>query len=104
MTALSRDQICEFIISKVHHLTKGKYTEITPHTHLATVGVDSLFAVLICGFIEDEYAIEVEPVLMFEYKTAAQVADAVLVMIGEQREWVSIILAYLRLDTIRLSR
>jgi acyl carrier protein len=86
MDTVNKTTVVSFIIDKVNELTKYKYDDVRGDTHLASVGIDSLFAVLICGFIEDKYGIEVEPVLMFEYKNANEVADAVLRMIEEQRE------------------
>lgn len=85
MQTINQESIANFIIEKATALTKGKYENISADTHLATVGIDSLFAVLICGHLEDEYNIEVEPILMFQYKTANQVAEQVLILIEEQQ-------------------
>jgi acyl carrier protein len=81
---ISTNAITSFILGKVAKLTKTDRETLHGDTLLADVGVDSLFAVLICGFIEDEYDLEVEPILMFEYKTANQVAQALLNMIEEK--------------------
>lgn len=85
MGVFDKNEITSFIIERVNELTKYRF-EVEGDTILASIGIDSLFAVLICGFIEDEYQIEVEPILMFEYKTANEVANAVLAMIEEQRK------------------
>jgi len=85
MSKKEKKSIEDFIITKVKKLTKNDNKEILAETNLASVGVDSLSAVLICGYIEEEYDIEVEPILMFEYKNASEVADAIIRMIEEQK-------------------
>lgn len=78
MKMVEKEKVIDFVIGKVNQLTKNKYDNITKDTKLALVGVDSLNAVMLCGYIEEEYDIEVEPILMFQYKTADKVAEAIL--------------------------
>jgi len=80
----NKENIASFILEKAADLTKTDLSTINGDSLLANVGIDSLYAVLMCGFIEDEYELEVEPILMFEYKTANQVAQAVFEMIEEK--------------------
>jgi len=84
MQNTKKEDIVNFIINKVSQMKKIDNNSLNGETHLASVGVDSLAAVLMCGYIEEAYNIEVEPILMFEYKTANDVADAVLKIIEEQ--------------------
>ncbi|AXH16216.1 acyl carrier protein [Malaciobacter mytili] len=81
---IKKEEVINFIINKVKKLTKNEESEILAHTSLSSVGVDSLSAVLICGYIEDEYNIEVEPIIMFECKNANEVANEVIRLIEEQ--------------------
>jgi acyl carrier protein len=76
----SSKDIVEFILDNVAELCKQSRDTLAPDTLLATVGVDSLNAVLLCGRLEDELQLEIEPLVMFEYKTAREVAGAVLEM------------------------
>lgn len=48
---------------------------IDPDTDLMELGVRSIDAVLISGEIEDHYGVEVDPVLLFEYRTVNRVAQ-----------------------------
>ena len=84
MENIQQKEIVTYIIQKVNELTKFQHDNISPDTNLASVGVDSLMAVLMCGHIEDEYDIEVEPILMFQYKTPNEVSKAVVNMLKEQ--------------------
>jgi acyl carrier protein len=80
---VTKEQIVDFVLGKVSARTKTPLNQLTGETQLASVGVDSLNSVLICGYLEDKYEIEIEPMIMFEYKTANQVADALLEMLTE---------------------
>ena len=80
--AITKEQITDFVLGKVSVRTKTPLEQLTGETPLAGVGVDSLNAVLICGYLEDEYQIEIEPMIMFQYKTAHQVANAIFDMLS----------------------
>ncbi|TBU98123.1 polyketide synthase [Stutzerimonas kirkiae] len=75
---LEKNLVAEFILDRVAELTKSPRAPLRADTRLVDAGVDSLRAVLICGHLEDKFAIEVEPSLMFEYQTAGEVADALV--------------------------
>lgn len=81
---LTHESVVDFVLNKVAMRTKTPREELHGDTQLAEVGLDSLNAVLVCGYLEDEYKIEVEPLIMFQYKTANEVATAVLQMVAEQ--------------------
>lgn len=76
--AVTKEQIVAFVLGKVSARTKTPLEQLTGETQLANVGVDSLNSVLICGYLEDQYELEIEPMIMFQYKTANQVAEALL--------------------------
>lgn len=78
---ITENDIKQFVLEKVALRTKRPVAELTGDTLLAEVGIDSLNAVLICGYLEDEYDLEIEPMVMFQYKTANQVAKAILDML-----------------------
>lgn len=75
---ITKEEVVAFVLGKVSLRTNTPVTQLTGDTLLASVGVDSLNAVLICGYLEDQYEIEIEPAIMFQYKTANQVAEALL--------------------------
>lgn len=80
MNQNNHQDIIHFILDSVAVLCKQPREELFAETLLATVGVDSLNAVLLCGKIEDEFELEIEPIVMFQYKTAKDVADAIIKM------------------------
>ena len=83
-SVVSLEYIKNFVLEKVALRTKTPIDQLSENTDLASVGVDSLNAVLICGNLEDEFELEIEPIVMFKYKTAKQVAEAVLDMLTEK--------------------
>jgi acyl carrier protein len=70
--------VTAFLRQRVSERTKVPVDEITDSTNLVDIGLESVDAVLICGEIEDEYQIEVEPSLMFEFQTLGEVVTAVM--------------------------
>lgn len=80
---ITHNDIMQFVLEKVALRTKKPLESLTGDTQLAEVGIDSLNAVLICGYLEDQYELEIEPMVMFQYKTANQVAQAILDMLSE---------------------
>ena len=81
---VTQEKIVDFILSKVALRTNTPVDQLSGDTLLADVGVDSLNAVMICGYLEDEYELEIEPMIMFQHKTANHVANAVSDMLAEK--------------------
>jgi acyl carrier protein len=55
------------------------YLQVAPDTVVATVplaeyGMDSVFALALCGDIEDRFGLAVEPTLAWDYPTVEQIA------------------------------
>lgn len=75
--SITLPDIIDFILNKVAFHTKLPRDTLYGDTSLISVGVDSLIAVLLCGYLEDEYQLEIEPFIMFEYKTADEVANVI---------------------------
>lgn len=82
-STVSLETIINFVLDRVSKQTKTPRENLRADTALASVGVDSLVAVLLCGYLEDEYELELEPIVMFEHKTAEQVANAILELMSE---------------------
>ncbi|MBY4012776.1 acyl carrier protein [Rhodococcus fascians] len=73
MTARSIDET-EWLISKV-----AGFLNIAPETvdidrPLAEYGLDSVYALTLCGDMEDAFGIEVEPTMAWDYPSVAAMA------------------------------
>ncbi|HEX8062151.1 MAG TPA: acyl carrier protein [Allosphingosinicella sp.] len=67
------DDIAAFVTAQLLQRVEGLHS-IDPDTDLMELGVRSIDAVLVSGEIEDHYGVEVDPVLLFEYRTVNRVA------------------------------
>ena len=55
----------------------------TADTPLAELGLDSVYALTLCGDIEDEFALEVDPTIVWDYPTIRQLAGGISERIAE---------------------
>jgi acyl carrier protein len=74
----SRDEIVAIVEERLLERVGGGLAAIDPDADLIEMGVKSIDAVLVSGDIEDHFAVEVDPVLLFECRTLNRVADSVL--------------------------
>lgn len=77
MTSPDITDITDFLRGHIARRTAVPAEMIEGPTVLVDIGLQSVDAVMICGEVEDHYGIEVEPSLMFEYRTLDEVAGAV---------------------------
>ena len=69
------ESIVQFLRKHIVDRIKIPEAELTNDADLSGLGVTSLDAVLISGEIEDHYNVEVDPIIMFQYKTINAVAE-----------------------------
>ena len=55
----------------------------TADTPLAELGLDSVYALTLCGDIEDEFALEVDPTIVWDYPTIRQLAGGISERLAE---------------------
>ncbi|WP_433665651.1 acyl carrier protein [Nocardia sp. CA-136227] len=60
--------------------------DIDPTVPLAELGLDSVSAVGICGEIEDEWGLDVDPTIVFDYPAIVDLAAYIADEVGTQRE------------------
>lgn len=73
--AVEREALVQFLRGEVIQRTGIADTDLSDDTLLSALGLSSLEVVLISGALEDRFDIEVEPTLMFEYRTIDAIAD-----------------------------
>jgi acyl carrier protein len=52
----------------------GTFTSETP---LAELGLDSVYALTLCGDIEDEFDLDVDPTIVWDHPTIGELADGI---------------------------
>ncbi|TRV03200.1 MAG: acyl carrier protein [Microcystis wesenbergii Mw_QC_B_20070930_S4] len=63
----SRESLTQWLVEKVAHYLEKNPSEIDPHQHLADYGLDSVYAIRLCGDIEELIKMPVEPTLVWDY-------------------------------------
>ncbi len=66
--------ITGWLAERVADYTGRAPQQVDPVVPLAELGLDSVSAVALCGEIEDRWSIEVDPTLVFDYPTIADIA------------------------------
>jgi acyl carrier protein len=77
------EEVTAFLRDHVSKRIKVPAEQIPGSTVLVEFGLESIDAVLISGHIEDEFQIEVEPSLMFEFQTLDEIAAAVVALFNK---------------------
>ncbi|WP_327320533.1 acyl carrier protein [Streptomyces sp. NBC_01235] len=78
------DEMRAWIIERVSYYLPDLAGRIGPQTALAGLGLDSVYAVALCGEIEDTWLLTVEPTLIWDVDTVEALAERVLALIAEQ--------------------
>jgi len=79
----TREDVEVFLRKQISQRTNVAAGQITPATVLVDIGLQSIDAVLICGEIETHFEIELDPAIMFEFRTLDEVTSAVCKVIGD---------------------
>jgi len=81
MSLERRSEIIEFLRDQVARRTRSTVEGINNDVDLTDLGLKSIDVVLISGEVEDRFGIDVDPIVMFEYRTIHAVADRLLEVI-----------------------
>ncbi len=81
MNRVEREQIVAFLRERILQRIGLDEARLGNDTPLTELGIKSVDVVLISGEIEDHFALEVDPVMMFEYRTVNAVADRLLALL-----------------------
>ncbi|MEV4235618.1 MULTISPECIES: acyl carrier protein [unclassified Nocardia] len=63
-----------WLVQRVADYTERAPHQVDPAVPLAELGLDSASAVTLCGEIEDRWSLDVDPTLVFDYPTIADIA------------------------------
>lgn len=74
-TAPSAAELRTWIIDRVAYYIEREPADIDAEAPLAGYGLDSVYAFAICGDIEDEFCLPVEPTSVWDHGTITALAD-----------------------------
>ncbi|MFD0361347.1 acyl carrier protein [Nocardia sp. GCM10030253] len=63
-----------WLVERIADYTERAPHQVDPTVPLAELGMDSVSAVTMCGEIEDRWLLDVDPTLVFDYPTIADIA------------------------------
>lgn len=78
MSELKKIDIVELLREKIADHVKIEVNDLDPARDLDEIGLSSLEAVIISGELEDEFEMEIDPMIMFENKTINEVAEKIM--------------------------
>ena len=80
----SPEQIKTWLVGRVAHYLDRPGTEIDPDTSLAEYGLDSVYTFALCGEIEDELGLRVEPTLLWDVDTLGALVPHLAGLVAER--------------------
>ncbi len=76
------DHLRAWVLARVAYYIEGDVADIDPDAKLVGYGLDSVYALSLCGDIEDEYGLEVDPTLAWDYPTVNAIARCLADRLG----------------------
>jgi acyl carrier protein len=64
----------DWVLGRVAYYIEGSAADIDPDAKLVGYGLDSVYALTLCGDIEDEFGLVVDPTLAWDYPTVNAIA------------------------------
>lgn len=81
----SEDDIRAWLIQRVGEYETEGDAPVTGETPLAELGFSSVYALTLCGDIEDQYGLEVEPTLLWDQNTIGDLAGTLVSLLSTDR-------------------
>ena len=73
-TVITEDAVQSWLVSRITTYGRRPDMTFTVDTEFTEIGIDSVYALTLCGDIEDEYSIEVDAEVMWDYPTIRDLA------------------------------
>jgi acyl carrier protein len=70
-------QLHEWLVERIARYLEIPPAQLDPDQPFAEIGLDSVYALTLCGDIEDALGIEVEPTMAWDYPTVTVLAKGV---------------------------
>ncbi|WP_239341367.1 acyl carrier protein [Frankia sp. CiP3] len=86
LEAVRAETIKEWLVGQIAFYTERPKTELRTDVKLVEYGLDSVYAMTLCGDIEDEYGLAVEPTLTWHHPTVDSIAELLHFMLCEQAQ------------------
>lgn len=74
-TVITEDAVQAWLVSRITTYGRRPDLVFTVDTEFTEIGIDSVYALTLCGDIEDEYGLEVDAEVMWDYPTIRKLAE-----------------------------
>lgn len=78
------DAMRAWLTGRIAYYVERAPEDIDPDVKLVGYGLDSVFALTLCGDIEDEYGLEVDPTLAWDHPTVNAIVAALTAELAER--------------------
>ena len=78
-------KVLNFIRERIASKVELSLEEVTRDSALVDLGLQSIDAVIVCGEVEDEFGIEIDPSEIFEHDTLGTFADEIIALVVENQ-------------------
>ena len=78
MSMTTEDQMLDFVREQVARRTSVPLDSVSAESEFATLGLQSIDAVLLSGEIEDAFSVELDPADIFEHDTLGEFVRSIL--------------------------
>lgn len=68
------EELCSWLVERIAHYAERPSEDINLDMSAAESGLDSVYAVMLCGEIEDDLGLLVDPILLWELDTLEALA------------------------------
>jgi acyl carrier protein len=79
----NRRPILHWLTTRVASYLERPASTVSPMVPLAEMGIDSVHAIELVGDVEAHFDIDVDPTLIFDYPTLAQIAEYISTAVAE---------------------
>ena len=76
-TQVISTEVEQWLTGRVLAYGKVVPDSFTVDTPLAELGLDSVYALTLCGDIEDEYGLDVDPTIVWDHPTIRELAEGI---------------------------
>ena len=73
----TREEIATWLTERVAYFLERPPAEIDPGVELVELGLDSVYALTLCGDIEDRFDLEVDPTIVWDHPTIRSLAHGI---------------------------
>lgn len=77
------EEVRDWLVRRVAHYVEKGREQISPSARLTDLGLDSVYAFVLCGDIEDQLGAAIDPTAVWDHSTIDALADHVAGLLAQ---------------------